>query len=334
MLNHLFDLQLFAEGGDGGAAGEGAGIASGVSDNDEAVNIPSSIPERARKTYLKAVQKTRSASVNDKGESGPQGQSTDDPIVTQEAQQKKPSFSELIEDESYKAEREAYMHKAFSKRFSKYQGIEEENVRAKSLLSQMAERYGVDPSSKTFFDDLEKAHGKDSTESRVRELSEKYDMDPEEARRIADSESKLAESERQKKAEEFAKKELEKRAEQERLAKQFQESANKTKEIYPEFDIRECLKDERFMRICAATGGDTTAAYAATYHEKIRSDAAKAAATKAKEQVANAIAANRSRPVENGLGSVAPSVTNTDYSRMSLKELRAAAAEMRKKSRM
>ena len=49
----LLNLQLFADGGDGGAAGEGA--VSG--ETSTGAEVPAVIPERAKERYKKAVEK-------------------------------------------------------------------------------------------------------------------------------------------------------------------------------------------------------------------------------------------------------------------------------------
>lgn len=335
LSNKLFDLQLFADGADGGSTGDGAGVDTGVSGENENVEIPSFIPKKAHKTYLKAMQKSRSASGETKKEGNvPQDQSAEDPTATKtEDKPSKLTFSQLVESEEYKSEREDYMHNAFKNRFKKFDGMEKENAIAKRFLSEMAERYGVDQNSSSFFEDLEKAKNKDSSEKRVRELSEKYDMDDEEARKIADAEASLVENERQKKAQEMAQQEIQKRQEQERLMEQLRQSAEKTKARFPSFDLAFEMQNESFRRLVAACQGDTTAAYIATRPDEVLQNTAQAAAQQASLQVANAVAANKRRPVENGLSSSSPSVAETDFSRMSLKQLREYAAEQRKLSR-
>lgn len=326
MLNEKkMDLQLFAEGSSGGATGEGAESASGVSGNggEEAIQIPSFIPEKAHETYIKAMQKNRSTSAPQKNEvKRTQESSPEVPTVTsEEAKTEKPTFSQLMEDESYKDEREAYLHTAFQRRFKKYDGMEKENATAKRFLSQMAKDYGVDENSKTFFADLEKAQSASESEKGAKELAEKYDLPAEEARNIAETEAKLKENEREKKAQEIAKQELEMRQAQEQLIQQLRNSAEKTKQRFPEFDLDKAMQNEAFRKVCYACGGDTTAAYMATNHENVLKNVATEAAGKASLQVSNAVSANRQRPVENGVQSAAPSVTETSFGQMSKKEL-------------
>ena len=93
------------------------------------------------------------------------------------------------------------------------------------------------------------------------------------------------------------------------------------------------LQNDKFKRICAVTGGDTTAAYVAAHHGEIIQSTARAAAEKANVQATNAVAANLNRPVENGLQKSAPSIAETDFSHMNAKELRAWWSENRRTRR-
>ena len=56
-------------------------------------------------------------------------------------------------------------------------------------------------------------------------------------------------------------------------------------------------------------------------------------ARQAQEQTARAVASNKSRPIENGLSSTAPSVVEQSFKGMSLAEIRAYADEQRRKGR-
>lgn len=340
MLFKKIDLQIFAEGASGGDAGEGAGVATGVTGGEaskgEDIQIPSFIPEKAHKIYIESMKKNRSASSEGQMESeSKQDFSTGNPTVEKKAEEKqeKKTFSQLIEDEEFKDEREAYMHNAFQRRFKDYDGLKNENASAKRVLSQMAKQFGVDENSKTFFEDLEKAQSNSVSEKRAKELSEKYDMPIEEARDIAAAESKIEQSEREKKAAEIARAELEQRQAQETLIRSLRESEEKTKKRFPEFDLGKAMQSEAFRKVCAACGGDTTAAYIATNHESIFQSVAKAAEDQASLKISNAVASNRSRAVENAAQNVAPASTETDFAKMSKKELNAWFENYRKRGR-
>lgn len=335
LKNKHLDLQLFGEGGDGGSAGDGGAVASGVSGENtanESVEIPSFVPERAKKNYLKAVEKTRSVQKTaEKNSIRTLESPSDNPTATnKEESAKKLSYSELIKSDEYKADHEAYMKSTIDDRLKRYKGIESENASAKELLSSMAERLGVSSDSPTFFEDLKKASAKDESTKRVQEYMDTHDVDEDEARRIVDMETQIHEKKLREEAEEKAKAEYQRKQEQEALRKSFLASAEKTKAMFPSFNLDEHLQDQKFLRICAVTGGDTTAAYMAINHGKVLQDTATAAAQKANLQVSNAVAANRSRPQENGLQSAPSSVAEIDFSRMNRNELRQYWAEHRR----
>ena len=322
-----FDLQLFADGGDSGSAGESAGVASGVSGNngeDLSVEIPRSIPERAKKRYLEAVKATRSvAQPAEDSNNHPQEPTTEEPTATPEEEPaKKPTFSDLIKSEEYKEEREAYMHEAFERRMRKYSGLEEENASAKELMYNLAQQHGVDPDSKTFFADLKAAMGKNNIKDKVAKYLESHDATEEEATRIVQMEEQLAEQKRQEYFRNLAEQEFQRKQAHEEAVAKLKASAEKTKSLYPDFSLDAAMQNDDFKRICAVCNGDTTAAYRAVFHEKIATDTARAAAEKATIQATNAVAANSRRPAENGLASTAPSVADIDFSKMNAKQLR------------
>lgn len=331
---NLLNLQLFADGGGSGSTGEGTAGLSGVSDAEDYASIPASIPEKAKKHYVEALKKNRSSNSEKKDGAGTQSLTAEGSTTTEnEVKPEKRPFAEIVDSEEYKTERDEYMHNAFKNRFKKYEGMEKENSIAKGLLSQLAEKYGIDQNSATFFADLEKAQSDDTSSKRAKELAEKYDMDPEEAKRIADTERRLEESESIKRAQAIAEQEMKQRQERDSLIKQLRESEKKTQAQFPDFNLESCMQNESFRRILAACSGDTTAAYIATHHKEIMSNTVRDAEQRATRQVANAVAANRQRPLENGLSSSAPSVVDTDFRRMNLAQLREYAAKMKRQTR-
>lgn len=332
MLKYKFDLQTFAEGGESGAAGEGNGVAPGVADTGDDIQIPSFIPEKKHDLYRKTVLKNRSASKAESSkDTQPQEPTAEAPTATKEEPSKKQTFSQLMESDEYKEEREAYMHDAFKRRFSKYDGMEKENAAAKEILSNMAEKFGVDPASKTFMADLQKAMSNDASSKRVKEYMDQHDVDESEAKRVVEMENTLAEKARAEKAEALAKQELEKREEKERRLATLKASAEKTKAKYPDFDLESAIKDERFLRMLAATGGDTTAAYVATHHEELMTSTARKAAETASVQIANAVASNQKRAAEGAMGNASSSVAEINLKNLSKEERRKLFSEMFKR---
>lgn len=292
-----FNLQLFADGGDGG---EGADGVAGEA-------IPSSIPERAKETYRKAVAKNRPSET---------------PVDTTTSAEKKPSYADLIKSDDYKADHQAYMEKTIGDRLKKYKGVEEANSQMRSTLEIVANKYGINANDENFMTLLSQKIEED--DSYYENYAMQNDITPQEARKIVTLERKVQNIEAQK-----AENERQEQMRQQILM--LRQNAEKTKARFPEFDLDAEMQDEKFRRLCAVNNGDTTAAYMACHWDKIIPNTVNIAARQAQVQTAQAIASGKNRPQENGLSGAAASVTETDFSKMDLKQLRAYADEQRRK---
>ena len=109
------------------------------------------------------------------------------------------------------------------------------------------------------------------------------------------------------------------------------QNAEKTKAQFPGFDLDTEMQNEKFRRLCAVNNGDTTAAYMACHWNDILPATVQMASQRIQAQTANAVASNMARPVENGMSSTAPSVVETDYSKMNLQQIKKQAEEWRRK---
>lgn len=317
MLDKLkLNLQLFGEGGgdggDGGSADGAVGEAAG-SENSGEKRIPASIPEKAKKYYEKAMQKSTFAKASDDTV-----QATEAPNTTET----KRSYADLIKSEEYRDEHKAYMDKAIGDRLKKYKGMEDSMSKQKALLDTVAQKYGVNPESENFLQELgEKIEADDSY---YENYAMEHDISAEEARRIVTMERKVAQIEAR---EAEAKK-------QEQMRQQImtlRQNAEKTKAQFPGFDLDLEMQDERFRRLCATNNGDTTAAYMACHWNEILPATVQMASRQIQAQTANAVASNSARPIENGISSSAPSVVQDDFKNMSLADLRKYADEQRRK---
>ena len=136
----LLNLQLFAEGGDGGDGGSAAPTGdNGIENSGE--KIPASIPEKAKKYYQKAMEKTNANKPKSAPIDSDPVQSTNEPTTTTE----KIPYADLIKSDDYKEEHKAYMDKTISDRLKKYKGIEETSGKQKAILDVVASKYGVNP---------------------------------------------------------------------------------------------------------------------------------------------------------------------------------------------
>lgn len=320
MLKKLWlNLQLFGEGGDGGDGSPASSIGEQGVDN-AGESIPASIPEKAKKYYQKAMEKTKvNTKVNTEVDSKPDdvAQPTKEQVTTE-----KTSYADLIKSDEYKEEHKAYMDKAIGDRLKRFKGIEEDLGKHKELLEIVANKYGVRPDDENF---LEVLHQKiDADDSYYENYAMEHDITTEEARRIVTMERKVAQADAQKKA-------MEREEQNRQHIMLLQQNAEKTKAQFPEFDLGTWMQDERFRRLCAASNGDTTAAYMACDYKNLITRQVQMATRQVQTQTAQAVAANKARPIENGLSSSAPSVVTQDFRNMDLKQLRQYADEQRRK---
>lgn len=303
----LLNLQLFGEGGDGGAGGEGA-----VGGETTGADIPSAIPERARKNYRDAVEKHK-----------PTVQKDSQTTTEEKPGETKTTYADLIKSDEYKEEHQAYMEKTIGDRLKKYKGVEAQNAQMKGLLETVAAKYGVDSSAEDFLATLtEKVEADDSY---YEKYAMEHDISPEEARKVVTLERKVQ-------AIEMQEQERQKQEVVRQHMMTLQQNAERTKARFPGFDLDTEMQDEKFRRLCMQTNGDTTAAYMACHWEQVMSGAIQNAAQQITAQTAQAVAANKARPSENGMsGSVAAVTTKEDFSNMSLAQLRAYADQEKRK---
>ena len=317
----LLNLQLFADGGgdggDGGSASASVGDALGKEESGEK-EIPAFIPEKAKKYYQKAMEKTTGSTTNASAQNSDNAQSTNEQGTTE-----KLSYQDLIKSDDYKEEHKAYMDKTIGDRLKKYKGIEEDLGKHKAILDTVAYKYGINPDDENFLETLTQKIEAD--DSYYENYAMEHDISAEEARRIVTMERKAAQFDAQKEAE----------AKQEQMRQQImvlRQNAEKTKAQFPDFDLETEMQDERFRRLCAATNGDTTAAFKACHHDEIIANTVRMASRQIQSQTAQSVASNKTRPIENGISSTAPSVVQQDFRNMSLQDIRKYAEEQRRKT--
>ena len=317
----MLNLQLFADGGgdggDGGTASGTVGETDGGNTSGER-DIPAFIPEKAKKYYQKALDKTKGSTTEAKTESSDKAQTTDVQGTTDD---KKTSYADFIKE--HPEEHKAYMDKTISERLKKYKGIEEDNAKYKGILDTVAYKYGVSADDENFLSILKEKI--DADDSYYESYAMEHDISPEEARRIVTMERKAAQLDAEK-----AQREKQEQMRQHIMV--LRQNAEKTKAQFPQFDLEAEMQDERFRRLCAANNGDTTAAYMACHWNEILPATVQMASKQIQMQTANSVASNKARPTENGISSKASSVVQNDFSNMNLQQLRQYAEEQRRKS--
>ena len=317
----LLNLQLFADGGgdggDGGSASASVGEALGKENSGENKEL-ASIPEKAKKYYQKAMEKTKGSTTEANAKADDNVQTTNEQTTTEDL-----SYADLIKSDKYKEEHEAYLKKTINERLKKYKGIEENLGKHKAMLDTVALKYGVNPEDENFLETL--AQKIEADDSYYEQYAMEHDIDTQLARRIVTMERKAAQHDADKEAQ----------AKQEQLRQHImvlRQNAEKTKAQFPNFDLETEMQDERFRRLCAANNGDTTAAFMACHYNEIISNTVQMASRQIQNQTAQAVASNKARPLENGLSSQAPSVVKPDFRNMNLADLRKFADEQRRKT--
>lgn len=328
-LRYIFDLQLFGDGGDGGASADGgSGSEGAMVDADGGTDIlPKNASSRAREIQKKMLER-RAQKVDTAAKSMEASKNTANPTQENTAQAtegdaapvpeapKKLSYKELIESDDYKAEHERYMQRTMRDRMKTHNA---DMTQANELLSLMGQKYGLDVNSPTFRKDLSDALNRD--DSVYEKYAEEHDVPLSEAKKMVGLQQQL----------ERAQKEATERREQEerdKIINALRDKAKETRAQYPDFDIDNAMQDQRFMRMVAALGGDTTAAYEAVNHKVLLERAAKSAADTARTQVANTVRSNLSRPLDSNISpstSTAPSMPN--FREMNKQQLDAWAAQ-------
>lgn len=310
MLKKLWlNLQLFAEGGgDGGDGGSASAVGEAKAKEESGeIEIPAFVPEKAKNIYQKAMAKHKGSTTDANTNADGDGQATNDQNATE-----KPSYADLIKSDEYKEEHKAYMDKTIGERLKKYKGIEEDLGKHKAILDTVAQKYGVSPDDENFLETLSKKVEED--DSYYEQYAMEHDVSTEEARNIVAMEKKARMYDAQKE-------EAEKQEKVRQHIMMLRQNAEKTKARFPEFDLDSAMQNEQFRRLCAVTNGDTTAAYMACNWNEIIPNTVQMASKQIQMQTAQAVASNKSRPIENGISSQAPSVVEQNFKGMSLKEL-------------
>lgn len=97
------------------------------------------------------------------------------------------------------------------------------------------------------------------------------------------------------------------------------EQAEKVKEIYPGFDLRKELGDERFLRLLAGQV-DMQTAYEVIHNREIIPAAMQYAARATQQKLARTLKSSAERPVENGIRGGGAVMMGSNVSRMSKKD--------------
>lgn len=98
------------------------------------------------------------------------------------------------------------------------------------------------------------------------------------------------------------------------------EESKQVKAIYPQFDFRSELQNPKFAELLRVPGVDVRTAYELTHKDEIIAGAMQFTAKAVEKKITDKIAANGTRPTENGLNSQSASLTKSDVSQLTKAE--------------
>lgn len=290
IISTIFNLQLFSDGGAsaGATAGNGAdgGVNNGSGDPYEALGIPAKAKHIVDKMPKNKQAETTNTQTNENNEETPTG----------ETSQRK-AFRDVIDE--YGDEAKAYMNNAFSKRLSKYKGIEEENAKMKEILGLQNVRYGLDTESKSYLDDYFSAVQNDSKifEDKAMEAG----MSVDEYMKVQRAEQIIRDNDRReqmRKQDEFTQNHV----------RNLVEQSESLKSEFPNFNIENEITNPQFKRLVdppelGGAGLSVRNAFFALHNGEIMKATMNNAVNQAAINTANAVQTNKDRPSENGLSS-------------------------------
>ena len=280
----ILDLQLFAEGAGGGDGGTGAEGATGatataaVSQNKGVKSNP-----LADVVYGKQAEATPAAEV-----------------VETPTEDRNAKFEALIKGE-YKDLYDARVSDTVQKRLKSTKETVDRYNELSPTIEALAKKYGVDP---TDIKALNKAIEDDDSYYEQEALEKGITV--EQLKEIRKMEKENADLKRQME-------EQNRKDNANKIYAQWMEQADSTKQIYPSFDLKAEMQNQKFVDLLKSNI-DVRTAYEVIHKDDIIAGAMQFTAKKVEQNLTNKIIANGARPSENGNSSQGASVTKSDVS--------------------
>ena len=316
IISAIFNLQLFSDGGAsaGATAGDGAdgGVNNGSGDPYDALGIPAKAKHIVDKMPKKpkVSTETNTQTTNEEG--------------TPSNETKRKTFKDIFEE--YGDEAKDYMNKAFSKRLSKYKGIEEENVKMKEILDTQNIRYGLDSNSETYLDDYKNAVQNDSKMFEDKALE--AGLPVEEFIKVKNAERIISENdkrEQERKQSEFTQAHVRNLVQQSEVMKS----------EFPGFNLENEISNPQFKKLIdppelGGAGLSVRNAFFALHNNEIMKATMNNAVNQAVVSTANAVQTNKTRPAEGGLSHTQTVTVKEDPSNYKLEDFQRIRDEFRK----
>jgi LysM repeat protein len=290
IFSESINLQLFAEGGDGGS-GTGAEGANGVT-----AGVPS-LQTKGAKNPLANVK----YGIQEEAQTADVPSNTDDGTV--ETEDRTARFEALIKGE-FKDLYDARVQDTIQKRLKGSKETVDKYNELTPTLEMLARKYGVDA---TDIKALNKAIEDD--DAYYEEEAMEKGISVEQLKSVRKMERENAELKKQ-----MAEKSNRERAE--RDVAEWMKQAEQAKHSFPNLDLGEELKNPQFIKLLQDGVGVETA-YFAMHHRELVPQAMQYTAKAVEQKLTNKVIANGARPQENGISSQASVVVKSDVSQLS-----------------
>lgn len=287
-------LQMFAEGGDGSAAGAAeAGAQAGV--------LPESPAPENKRQKRNPLQNVKYGRQLPEQKAEVQQQDAQAQVAAAQTE----SFDELIHGK-YKQDFDARVQAIVQDRLKNSKKSDETLSKLQPVLQMLGSQYGIDASDISSID-------ADAFAQKVLDDRKYYEQEAAEKGIPIDAYMKMKRVEREndmlrRQGQQYLA-EQQKREQFGRLMSQFED----VKKVYPQADFKTEMENAAFGRL-VANGVDARTAYEVIHRDEIQRGAMQYAVQRTKEQVAASMAANSRRPVENGNTATPASITKEDPS--------------------
>lgn len=327
----MVDLQLFAEGGDGGAAGDGAESASAVQ-APELRPAQERLAKRSRPGKSAKAGKPAPAPAADSGaDAGGEAAKEDapgeeKPETQQEKQEpeqkpadpaeKRRAFGQLMQSE-YAAEFEEAMQRAAQLAVQNVQ----QSPEVKGLLDALGEAYGIDAQDANNLAALTDAikNGKVKNDEYYETMAAERGISVKTAREMDRMESELQRVNAEKQRTEQLRAAMEHQQRAAAVRAQWEAEAAQLKVKYPEFELDEVLNNPSVADMIRR-GIGLEAAYRAAYFDKLMEASTARTAQQVEQGVAARIQQRAQRPAENGAHPGGAAEMKVDVAHMTAKQ--------------
>lgn len=288
----VFNLQLFAEGGAGGAAGN-----AGDGGTAQGQGVTAGAASQQTKGAKNSLADVKYGVQPEENAPAAEVQQTTETSIDLNAE-----FEKLIKGQ-YKEQYDARMQDTIQKRLkSSKETVDKYNALAPTL-EILAKKYGVDAAD---IDALNKAIQDD--DSYFEDEAMERGITVKQLKEIRTIERENAELKRQMQ-------ERQTREKADQLYTKWLQQEQETKSVYPSFDMQTEMQNPKFVDLLKSNI-DVRTAYEVVHKDDIIHGAMRFTAKTVEQKIAKKIAANGARPNENGMGSQASAVVKSDVSKL------------------